>query len=29
MNFRSVTIGEIALAVIAVFLVLAFFKGWG
>jgi hypothetical protein len=29
MNFRSVTIGEIALVIVAVFVVLAFFKGWG
>jgi hypothetical protein len=29
MNYRSVTVGEIALAVIAVFVVLAYFNGWG
>jgi hypothetical protein len=28
MNFRTVTIGEIALVIIAVFVVLAFFNGW-
>lgn len=29
MNLRTVTIGEIAMVVIAVFVVLAFFNGWG
>ncbi len=29
MNYRTVTIGEIALVVIAVFVVLAYFNGWG
>lgn len=29
MNYRTVTVGEIALAVIAVFVVLAYFNGWG
>ena len=29
MNLRSVTISEIALTIIAIFVVLAFFKGWG
>lgn len=29
MNVRTVTVGEIALVVIAVFVVLAFFNGWG
>jgi hypothetical protein len=28
-NFRGVTINEVALAVIAVFVVLAYFHGWG
>jgi hypothetical protein len=28
-NYRTVTIGELALVVIAVFVVLAFFNGWG
>jgi hypothetical protein len=28
-NFRTVTVGEIALVVIAVFLVLAYFNGFG
>jgi hypothetical protein len=29
MNYRTVTIGEIAMIVIAVFVVLAYFNGWG
>ena len=29
MNFRTVTVGEVALVVIAVFVVIAYFKGWG
>jgi hypothetical protein len=29
MNYRTVTVGEIALAVVAVFVVLAYFNGWG
>jgi hypothetical protein len=29
MNVRTVTIGEIAWVVIAVFVVLAYFHGWG
>ena len=29
MNLRTITIGEIALVVIAVFVVLAYFNGWG
>lgn len=29
MNFRSVTVGEIAWVVIAVFVVFAYFNGWG
>ena len=29
MNFRTVTVGEIALTVIAVLVVLAYFNGWG
>jgi hypothetical protein len=29
MNYRTVTIGEIALVVIAVFVALAYFNGWG
>jgi hypothetical protein len=29
MNFRSVTVGEIALVVIAVFVVFGYFNGWG
>jgi hypothetical protein len=28
-NYRSVTVGEIALVVVAVFVVLAYFNGWG
>jgi hypothetical protein len=28
-NFRTVTVGEIALVIIAVFVVLAYFNGWG
>jgi len=28
-NFRTVTVGEVALVVIAVFVVIAYFKGWG
>lgn len=29
MNYRTVTIGEVALVLIAVFVVLAYFNGWG
>ena len=29
MNLRTITVGEIALVVIAVFVVLAYFNGWG
>jgi hypothetical protein len=29
MNFRTVTVGEVALVIIAVFVVLAYFHGWG
>lgn len=29
MNFRTVTVGEIALVVIAIFVVFAYFNGWG
>jgi hypothetical protein len=29
MNFRTVTVGEVALVVIAVFVVIAYFHGWG
>jgi hypothetical protein len=29
MNFRTVTVGEIAWIVIAIFVVLAYFNGWG
>ena len=29
MNVRSVTVGEIALVVIAIFVVIAYFHGWG
>jgi len=29
MNLRTVTVGEIALVVIAVFVALAYFGGWG
>jgi len=29
MNYRTVTIGEIALVIIAVFVTLAYFNGWG
>jgi hypothetical protein len=28
-NYRAITVGEIALVVIAVFVVLAYFNGWG
>jgi hypothetical protein len=28
-NYRTVTVGEVAMVVIAVFLVLAYFHGWG
>ena len=28
MNYRVVTVGEIALVIIAVFVVLAYFNGW-
>jgi hypothetical protein len=29
MNYRTVTVGELAMAVIALFVVLAYFNGWG
>jgi hypothetical protein len=29
MNYRTVTIGEIALVIICVFVALAYFNGWG
>jgi hypothetical protein len=29
MNFRTVTVGEVALVVIAIFVVIAYFNGWG
>lgn len=29
MNFRTATVGEIALVVIAVFVAIAFWHGWG
>ena len=29
MNFRTVTVGEIALVVIAIFVTLAYFNNWG
>jgi hypothetical protein len=29
MNLRTVTVGELALVVIAVFVALAYFNGWG
>jgi hypothetical protein len=29
MNYRTVTVGEIALVVIAIFVVLAYLNGWG
>ena len=29
MNFRTVTVGEVAWVVIAIFVVLAYFNGWG
>jgi hypothetical protein len=28
-NFRTVTVGEVALVVIAIFVVIAYFHGWG
>jgi len=28
-NFRTVTVGEVAWVIIAVFVVLAYFNGWG
>jgi hypothetical protein len=28
MNFRTVTVGEIALVLIAIFVILAYFNGW-
>jgi len=28
-NYRTVTVGEVAWVVIAVFVVLAYFNGWG
>jgi hypothetical protein len=29
MNFRTVTVGEVALVVIAIFVAIAYFNGWG
>ena len=29
MNFRTVTVGELALVLIAIFVILAYFNGWG
>lgn len=29
MNFRTVTVGEVALVIIAIFVVIAYFHGWG
>lgn len=29
MNYRTITIGEICMVIIAVFVVLAYFNGWG
>jgi len=29
MNYRNPTIGEVAMVVIAIFVVLAYFNGWG
>jgi hypothetical protein len=29
MNYRAITVGEIALVVIAVFVIFAYFNGWG
>ena len=29
MNIRTITIGEIAMVIVAVFVVLAYFNGWG
>jgi hypothetical protein len=29
MNYRTVSVGEIAWVVIAIFVVLAYFNGWG
>jgi hypothetical protein len=29
MNFRTVTVGEVALVVIAVFVAFGYFNGWG
>jgi hypothetical protein len=29
MNFRTVTVGEVALVIVAIFVVLAYFNGWG
>jgi len=29
MNYRTVTVGEVAWVVIAVFVVLGYFNGWG
>ena len=29
MNFRTVTVGELALVVIAIVVVFAYFNGWG
>jgi hypothetical protein len=28
-NFRTVTVGEVALVVIAIFVTIAYFNGWG
>ena len=29
MNYRTITIGEISMVIIAIFVVLAYFNGWG
>ena len=29
MNYRAITIGEIAMVIIAIFVVLGYFNGWG
>lgn len=29
MNFRAVTVGEIALVLVAIFVILGYFNGWG
>jgi hypothetical protein len=28
-NFRTVTVGEVALVIVAIFVVLGYFHGWG